>query len=450
MPTSTQQLFAFAHLDGEWVPCGRLELTEDGAALTASNFAYGLRYLERGNAIEVDPVSLCLKDRAAVREKILYPAHAQAMFGGIRDAAPDAWGRRVIEAKQKVPANSLPESQYLLHAGSDRVGALDVRHSLQDAPRPSLGTWNSLQYLMEAAERIEEGQPIPANLEVIFQDGTALGGARPKAAVRNQQQVLWLAKFSSRSDAFNIPQVEYCVLRLAAAAGLTVPALQYITLGTRPVMLIRRFDRYWAPADTTAAAPLPDDLMATAPATGLVEKRMAFVSGLTLLGCDESESHTKSYGDLAAAIRRYCHPHVIREDNRQLFARMVYNILVSNDDDHLRKHGFVWDPRLRGWRLSPLYDVLPRPGIAFERQLHLGVGPQGRAATLDNAFAAREMFSLSQADAASAIAALWAKVREWRVYFEGYGATPEQIDRVASAFRHIDDVSTPELRRLLP
>ena len=177
---------------------------------------------------------------------------------------------------------------------------------------------------------------------------------------------------------------------------------------------------------------------------------MPFVSGLTLLGCDESESRTKSYGDLAAAIRRYCHPAVIRDDNRQLFSRMVYNIFVSNDDDHLRNHGFVWDPRMRGWRLSPLYDVLPRPSVAFERQLHLGVGPQGRAATLNNAFAAREMFTLSQADAAGTIAAMWAKVREWRVHFEGYGAALEQIDRVASAFRHIDDVTSPALRRMLP
>ena len=450
MPTSTQQLIVFAHLEGAWAPCGRLELTQDGPQVMASNFAYGLRYLERGNAVEVDPVSLSLNDRAAVREKVLFPANALPIFGGIRDAAPDAWGRRVIEAKLKVPANSLPESQYLLHAGSDRVGALDVRESLQEAPRPGLATWNSLQYLMEAAERIEEGQPIPANLEVIFQDGTALGGARPKASVRDEAQVLWLAKFSSRSDAFNIPLVEYCALRLAAEAGLTVPPLQYLTLGSRSVMLIRRFDRYWVAADATATAPLPDNLMDTVPAAGVVEKRMPFVSGLTLLACDESESRTKSYGDLAGAIRRYCHPAVIREDNRQLFSRMVYNVLVSNDDDHLRNHGFVWNPRLRGWRLSPLYDVLPRPSVAFERQLHLGIGPQGRAATLDNAFAAREMFTLSQADAAGAIAAIWATVREWRVYFEGFGATPEQIDRVAPAFRHIDDVSTPELRRLLP
>jgi serine/threonine-protein kinase HipA len=450
MPTSTKQLFVFANLDGDWAPCGRLELTEDGSEVMASNFAYGLRYLERGNAIEVDPVSLSLNDRAAVREKMLFPANGLPVFGSIRDAAPDAWGRRVIEAKLKVPANSLPESQYLLHAGSDRVGALDVRQTLQDAPRPGLATWNSLQYLVEAAERIEEGRQIPANLEMIFQDGTALGGARPKASIRDEEEVLWLAKFSSRNDAFNIPMVECCALRLASEAELTVPPLQYITLGTRPVMLIRRFDRFWATPEATAAAPLPDDLMATAPVAGLVEKRMPFASGLTLLGCDESESRTKSYGDLAGAIRRYCHPAVIRDDNRQLFSRMVYNIFVSNDDDHLRNHGFLWDLRLRGWRLSPLYDVLPRPSVAFERQLHLGVGPQGRAATLDNAFAAREMFTLSPADAASAIATMWAKVREWRVYFESYGATPEQIDRVAPAFRHIDDVSTPELRRSLP
>jgi len=449
MPQTTK-LIVFAHLDHDWAPCGQLTLTEEGPEIMASQFAYGLNYLKRAEALEVDPVSLSLADRSAVERKLLYPAAGLTLFGGIRDAAPDAWGRRVIEAKLKAPANGLPESTYLLHAGSDRVGALDIREALTDPPQPGLNNWHRLQYLMEAVDRIEDGLPVPAHLDAIFAEGTALGGARPKASVRDESGLLWLAKFSSRNDSFDVPVVESCALQVASAAGLSVPPSKFIALGARMVMLIRRFDRYWAPPGPPSDAATDGDLLATAPGPGRVEKRLAFISGLTLLACDEMESRTKSYGDLARAIRRYGHPTMIRADNEELYRRMVYNILVSNDDDHLRNHGFLWDPRLAGWRLSPLYDVLPRPSVAYERQLHLGVGPQGRAATLDNAFAAREMFTLSADQAAEAIAAVWEKVREWKVYFEQWGAPPEEIEKIAPAFRHIDDVSSAQLRQALP
>ena len=448
MTVTAQKLYVFAYVDTQWIPCGQLTLTEDGAKLLASTFAYGLRYLDRPGALEVDPVSLSLRDKNAVRGTVLFPPNNLPTFGGIRDAAPDAWGRRVLESQLKVPANSLPESTYLLHAGSQRVGALDIRPSRDSGATPGYGTWDNLQYLMEAAERIDEGLPVPANLEEIFVEGSPLGGARPKATVRDDAQVLWLAKFSSRSDALVVPIVEAATLQLAAAAGLTVPAVRLIHLGARAVMLIRRFDRYWAKAGQDV--PLPEDLLSTAPAAGLAEKRLGFVSGLTLVACDEMESPDKAYADLAQAIRRYCHPSVIRENNRELFERLVFNIFVSNDDDHLRNHGFVWDPRLRGWRLSPLYDVMPRASLASERRLHLGVGPQGKIATLDNAFAGRETFTLSADVAAQSIARIWRTVREWKVRFEEYQVPADQIQKIAPAFRHIDDVSTQALRKLIP
>jgi serine/threonine-protein kinase HipA len=443
-----EKLFVFAHLDVEWVPCGQLTLTEDGAKLLASTFTYGLRYLERPGALEVDPVSLSIRDKSLVRGKALFPPNNLPSFGGIRDAAPDAWGRRVIESRLKVPANSLPESTYLLHAGSQRVGALDVRAARDSNATLGYGTWDNLQYLMDAAQRIDEGLPVPASLEEIFVEGSPLGGARPKATVRDNDQLLWLAKFPSQKDALAVPVIETATLRLAAAAGLTVPPVKLIQLGARTVMLIRRFDRYWAKAGQDAQ--LPEDLLTTAPAAGLVEKRLGFVSGLTLVACDEMESPDKSYGDLARAIRRYCHPSAVRENNRELFERLIFNIFVSNDDDHLRNHGFVWDLRLPGWRLSPLYDVMPRASLASERRLHLGVGPEGRNATLDNAFAGRETFTLSINTAAQSIARVWKTVGEWKVYFQEYNVPADQIEKIAPAFRHIDDVSTPALRKLIP
>jgi serine/threonine-protein kinase HipA len=259
---------------------------------------------------------------------------------------------------------------------------------------------------------------------------------------------LWLAKFPSQKDALVVPIIEVATMRLAATAGLTVPPVKLVQLGTRSVMLIRRFDRYWAKGGLDA--PLPENLLDTKPADKLVEKRLGFVSGLTLVAGDEMESPDKSYGDLANAIRRYCYPGVIRENNHELFERLIFNIFVSNDDDHLRNHGFVWEPRLPGWRLSPLYDVMPRASLASERRLHLGVGPQGRTATLDNAFAGREIFTLSAESAAESIAKIWSTVREWKAHFDDYQVPAEQIKKIAPAFRHIDEVSTPELRKRLP
>jgi serine/threonine-protein kinase HipA len=448
MAAKELKLMVFAHLGQYWAPCGQLVLTEEGPNVLASSFAYGLNYARRSDALEVDPVSLSLRDRTGVAGKRLLPANGLPLFGGIRDAAPDSWGRRVIEAKLKVPANSLPESQYLLHAGSDRVGALDIRESLLAGPTQGSNSSHSLEHLMKAAERIEDGLPIPAHLEAIFMDGTALGGARPKASVRGADGVLWLAKFSSRTDSFDIPAIECAALRLAAAAGLNVPPVRVRTIGARKVMLIRRFDRYWAEPGKAPGA--GDDLLATQPGNGKSEHRLGFVSGLTLLGCDETESRTKAYPDLAQAVRDHCHTSVIRADNAELFKRMVFNVLVSNDDDHLRNHGFTWEPRLGGWRLSPLYDVLPRASQATERFLHLGLGPQGRLATLDNALDSHEMFTLSRATACEIMADVWRVVREWRAYFEDFGVSAGEIEKIAPAFRHLDDVSTPALRKLLP
>lgn len=448
MTAKEQKLYVFAYIDTKWAPCGQLTLMEDGTELLSSTFAYGLRYLERPGALEVDPVSLSLRDKDVVRGKALFPPNNLASFGGIRDAAPDAWGRRVIESRLRAPANSLPESAYLLHAGSQRVGALDVRASRNSDTTPGYGTWDNLEYLMEAAQRIDEGLPVPANLEEIFVEGSPMGGARPKATVRDHEQVLWLAKFPSQRDTLVVPMIETATLRLAAAADLTVPPVRMIYLGSRAVMLIRRFDRYWAKPGLDAL--LAEDPSSIPPAAGLVEKRLGFVSGLTLVACDEMESPDKSYGNLAHAIRQYCHPRVIRENNRELFERLVFNIFVSNDDDHLRNHGFLWDPRLPGWRLSPLYDVMPRPSLAFERRLHLGVGPEGRSATLDNAFASRETFTLSADAAVQSIAKIWGTVREWKVRFEEYEVPTDQIQKIAPAFRHIDDVSTAALRKLIP
>jgi len=440
---ATNDVFVFAHLLQGWAPAGRLTLTQD-RDLVASRFAYGTRYIDRPDALEVDPVSLGLKDRLRVRGAELFPVNQLTQFGGIRDAAPDAWGRRVIEAQRRVPADSLREADYLLGAGSDRVGALDVRHALGSPVQAGAAPVKSLPYLMETAERVEQGLPVPAALTDFFGSAPGAGGARPKASVRDETGLLWLAKFPAVGDPFDVAQAECCTLQLAKRCGLSVPDVRVQDVGGQSVLLIRRFDRYWQAPD--AALDANTVLHQTLPEANWVEHRLPFVSGLTLLACDEFESRLKGYRDLVQAVREYVHPAQIRANSEELFGRMVFNIFVSNDDDHLRNHGFVRDPRWPGWTLSPLYDVVPRPCVAFERQLHLQVGTHGKLATLDNAMSAYSAFTPHRTTAIAIIRRIWGELRQWRTAFEDLGASGRLIDQMAPALRDLDDICSPALQ----
>lgn len=422
------KLAVFAHLDDRFVPAGLLSMTEMGTEVLTSSFRYGMIYLDRPQAVEIDPVSLPIADRTAVRGKELRPIEGLMLFGGIRDAAPDAWGRRVIESRLRAPPNSLPESTYLLEAGSQRVGALDIRRSLDSPGVLVRNSIHRLEYLMEAADRIEQGLPIPAQLEDIFLAGSQLGGMRPKAGVEDDAGVLWLAKFRSHGERIDIPAIESATLQLAHAAGLDVPAVKTEAIGGKTVMLIQRFDRSLADG---------------------VQHRHHMVSALTMLGCHESESRNKSYADIAEVIHGRTDEQFIKSSCRELFGRMVFNIFVTNDDDHLRNHAFLWESATRSWRLSPLYDVMPRPMLATERNLHLSVGHQGRLATLDNAVSGYARFGITRPDALDIIDRIWRVVRDWKVRFEGYGLAGREIEAIESAFRHLDEVATPDLKKML-
>lgn len=424
---SERIIFIYFPGQTEAVPAGRLELIEQGTQLAASRFAYGLRYLRRRDALPVDPVSLSL-DEAGEGAGLVPPA-GLTLFGAIRDAAPDAWGRRVIENRLRAPPNGLPESVYLDHAGPHRAGALDVRLTPTSlAAGGLLPSIVDLGHLLEAAGRIEAGEPVPAHLEQFFTGGPSLGGARPKAVLTAQGRE-WVAKFPARNDPLDIPVVEWATLQLAREAGLNVPATRLETLPDgRKILLIERFDR----------VPV---------AQGMARRHM--VSALTLLGLHERHSLDASYAAITDALGEHGVGGSIATDRAELFARMVFNILVSNDDDHLRNHAFLYDPAGRGWRLSPLYDVVPRPQVAQERRLHLSVGPQGRLATLDNALAGAGRFGLHPPQAARIIDRVARVVRSWRTVFEQHQVPAALCDVVASAFRRPADIGLHEVERHL-
>ncbi len=423
MPART----VFIHLPGETqaVPAGRLTMIEQGLQVQASTFAYGRRYLGRANALPVDPVSLALEDERDGEERV--PVAGLALFGALRDATPDAWGRRVIENRLRAPPDGLPESAYLDQAGSHRAGALDVRESpTSTAVDSALPSVVDLQHLLDAAARVEDGEPVPAHLDVFFAGGPSVGGARPKAVVTADGGE-WIAKFPARNDPFNVPLIERATLELAREVGLAVPRTRLETLADgRQVMLIERFDRERLPQ-------------------GIGRRHM--VSALTLLALHEQDSPDSSYAAIADAIGAFGVSGRIAPDRQELFARMVFNILVSNDDDHLRNHAFLFDAGGQGWRLSPLYDVVPKPQVATERMLHLSVGPQGRSARLDNAMAGAGRFGLLPPDAARIVDRVIGAVRGWRDSFEASGVSARDCERVASAFRRAADIGMRDVDR---
>jgi serine/threonine-protein kinase HipA len=409
------------------VPAGLLTLVEEGRRTLLSRYTYGRGYLRRPNALAVDPVSLPLG--AGAERTDLLPVGGLELFGALRDATPDLWGRRVIENRLRADPDSLPESVFLDRAGPHRAGALGIQKTLEAGPAAGdLPDLMELEHLLEAADRVEAGLPVPAHLELFFAGAPSLGGARPKALLASDGHQ-WIAKFPSRNDPFDVPAIERATLELARQAGLAVPPTRLETLPDgRNVMLIQRFDR-------------------GAQAEAFAKRHM--VSALTALGVHEQDSASMRYADIARAIEQLGSRGQIQADRTELFRRMVFNILVSNDDDHLRNHAFLYDAGTQGWRLSPLYDVVPRPSASQERYLHLGVGPQGRTSTLGNALDGCEQFGLAPAEAAVLIDGMVRVVREWKGSFEALAVPGLQIDRISSAFRRASDIGMAGVTRLL-
>lgn len=423
--------YVFIALEGasEAVPAGRLEVVEAGIRPVASTFVYGNKYLQRPNSAEIDPVSMPLAEAKEAKGRLFQPPAGLALFGAIRDAAPDSWGRRVIENMLKAAPDGLRETDYLAHAGPHRIGALDFRDSPTAPAEPGkLPDARELSYLLDAAAMIQEGKRVPKSLQLLFSVGATFGGARPKAVLLDDGRQ-WVAKFAALRDGFNVPLVERATLELARECGMRVPPTRPVHLPDgRDVMLIERFDRVMLPEGTFG--------------------KRHVVSALTMLGMHESDTASASYADLAEVLNVHGAKGFVAADKLELFRRMVFNILVTNDDDHLRNHAFVWDHANRGWRLSDLYDVVPKPQVAHERFLVLGIGPAaGRLATLDNALSGAGRFGIARRDAIDIIGQLASVVREWRTYFERDGVPRAECDKIASAFRKPKELGLPRVEK---
>ena len=400
-----QKAFVFIYLPGETtaVPAGIFtHYPDDGIG----RFAYGLRYLERPNALPVDPVALQLG--APPRDAI---AHG-GLYGAFRDASPDYWGRLVIAAELQSPPESLGEMDFLLNANASRIGCLDFRTSLeQGEPKHGPPSFQSLAEILETATRLQHGEPIRRDLLQLLEQGTSIGGARPKCTVE-LDNALWIAKFPARGDTVNFPRIEYATMLLAKNCGITIPELRMVTVGDQEVLLVQRFDR-------------------RKKATRY--QRFGFLSALSLMEWDERDRTRWSYPALADQMRAT----VLAQpaELQQLFRRMVFNVLCRNTDDHPRNHGFLWSGS--GLSLSPAYDIVPtlaRTGVGTYFALSMSLGERGREATLKNAVSLSARFGLPQKQALLVVDEMRTGVQAWEDHFAAQDIAAADLDAIRACF----------------
>ena len=406
------ECFVYITLPGQTEPvtAGRFALSVDRRGTPEGRFVYGRSYLERPNAVALDPVELKLSPRT------YSTAVLNGMFGALRDASPDHWGRRVI---QRHLGKAQPgEMAYLLYSPDDRAGALGFGlNQTPPAPKRSFNQTLDLAKMQAIADAIAADEELPADaaheqVENLMLIGTSMGGAHPKAVVEDEAG-LWIAKFNRPDDPWNSARVEHAMLVLARACGLTTAASRVVEVAGRDVLLVKRFDR-----ETTRA--------------GYLRARM--ISALTLLRTEDTyPSRDKwSYVLLAEEIRRVCADPA--QNAAELFRRMSFNALISNIDDHPRNHALI--AKEAQWKLSPAYDLTPAVPASMERRdLTLACGDAGRFANANNLLSQSARFLLEPAEAAAMIDAMQAQVRgTWYATARAAGVSERDCVRIAGAF----------------
>lgn len=374
----------------EPVVAGKLEVDDQGNV----QFNYGKSYLERINA---NPTAISIYEPELPLKKGVLPLpDGLTMPGCIRDAAPDAWGRRVIINKKlgrkgkDMDTEALNELTYLLESGSDRIGALDFQRSPSEyLPRSANNV--PLEELLQSAARVEQGVALTPDLDQALFHGSSIGGARPKALIEDQG-AKYVAKFSSSTDLYSVVKAEFIAMRLAALAGINVAPVRLVQAAQKDILLIERFDR-----EKTVKG----------------WKRKAMVSALTLFGLDEMMARYASYETFAEIIRhRFDKP---KETLEELFSRLVFNILSGNTDDHARNHAAFWNGKML--RLTPAYDICPQGRAGNEATQAMLISGENRLSNLKSCLDAAPHFLLSEDKAKAifekqreAIEANWEKV----------------------------------------
>ena len=387
---------------GETHLVGRLHTAERNPAVS---FEYAPEWLNRAGAFAIDPTSLPLRPGAH---------HSPALFGAIHDCGPDRWGRVLIERavrKHVLDRKPYQDLDYVLALDdAARIGALRFR---ADATGPFLAAGSgklpplvSLAALLRATDALHGETETAADLRFLLGAGSPLGGARPKAAVTLADGRLAMAKFPKPDDIRDMAAGEILSLTLARQAGITVAEHRLVASGNMSVSVVTRFDR-----------------------TGV--HRIPFLSAHSLLGLPQGEPG--AYTLLADGIRQFGHD--IAADLRELWRRLIFSLLASNYDDHLRNHGFLMREPGR-WALSPAYDLNPVPEIDRAQTPKTAITEDQELPTINAALAAAPRFGLKAVEANALLREVLAAVSNWRKTARHLRLRAGTLDAYATAFEH--------------
>ena len=374
----------------------------------SSVFEYADAWHDRAEAFALDPANLPLE-----RRQIYTSSGKSALPGALRDSAPDRWGQQLIRRafRKAGEQRALSEIDYLLAINDQtRIGALRYRREGEEGFDHDIGRYRvppliRLPALLDAADAVLSNTETAEDLRLLLNEGSPLGGARPKSAVVDNDGRLAIAKFPKNDDDRSIPHGEVLAMTLAAAAGINVAQATLLDVAGRPVSLITRFDRDG-------------------------DRRIPFISAMTLLGLSDGDEAT--YTDIAEVIRMYSSAPT--EDLHELWRRVVFNVMVGNLDDHLRNHGFLYDHDNK-WRLSPAYDLNPVPLTEKARELTTWISEEGPDADLDLARAAAPYFALDLVRANTIVDEVAAALDEWQQMARQLRMSTSDLAAYATAIR---------------
>lgn len=346
-------------------------------------------------------------------------------FGIFLDSMPDTWGRTLLKRRANSFANSegqvpkkLYELDFLLGVYDEsRMGALrfklnpngDFLDNSEDCPTPPWASVGQLQHAVNIIERDENNDEVQQWLAQLIAPGTSLGGARPKANILDEHKHLWIAKFPSKNDTIDKAAWEYLSYQLALKAGINMSESKISkVLGNYHTFFTKRFDRQ-------------------------KNERIHFASAITLTGNNEEilRNSTASYLDIAEVIQQYGAN--VKQDLAQLWRRVVFNILISNTDDHLRNHGFLLCEK--GWLLSPAYDINPS---VDKNGLSLNIDLDNNDLDIELAKSVGAYFRLESAAMNEIIEEVALAVNQWRKIASEIGISRVEQELMSAAFKKLD------------
>lgn len=406
-------IFTYIDLKGIPILVGHLWVHSKQGRQSLS-FEYDKSWLKMPNRFSLDPA-------LQLSEGAFHASIDKPLFGAIEDSAPDRWGRllmrraeRKFATKEKRHPRTLTEIDFLLLVDDEaRQGALRFKKAV-DGPfltayeKNSIPPYLSVGKLLAASNHINQDSDTDEDLRLILAPGSSLGGARPKASILDKEGHLAIAKFPKKDDEIDVIGWESVALTLAAKAHIDTPQWRLKSIRTQRILISRRFDR-------------------------CQKIRIPFLSAMSALQAKDNEPH--SYLEIADAIRTMsAFP---RNDLRALWRRMIFNILISNVDDHLRNHAFLYSDTA-GWTLSPAYDLNPTPIDIKPRILSTAIDLIDPTASLELAFNVGSYFELDKTEMKEIAKEVALATSEWRTTAKKLKIAKKEIERMASAFEHED------------